>query len=82
VQVGPPRKWPREEKEQKWWDTDDYSWSDRSTRLIGISEAQKPYAVSVLQISRYSTPDDNVGGEPDALRNKGGRAPKNRAFSW
>jgi hypothetical protein len=40
MQEGPPRKWPRKEKEQKWWDTDDYSWSDRGTRLIGIVEAQ------------------------------------------
>jgi hypothetical protein len=30
---------PGEEKEQKWWDTDDYSWSDWGTRLIGIVEA-------------------------------------------
>jgi hypothetical protein len=48
VQEGPPRKWPREEKEQKWWDTDYYSWSNRSTRLIGISEPQQSYAVSLL----------------------------------
>lgn len=30
---------PREEKEQKWWDTDYYSWLNRNTRLIGIGEA-------------------------------------------
>jgi hypothetical protein len=29
---------PREEKEQKWWGTDYYSWANRSTRLIGIAE--------------------------------------------
>jgi hypothetical protein len=64
------RKWPRKEKEQKWWGTDYYSWSDRSTRLIGIAEAQQSYTVSLLQISRYSTPDDNVGREHGAPRRR------------
>jgi hypothetical protein len=27
-------------RRKKWWDTDYYSWSNRSTRLIGIIEAQ------------------------------------------
>jgi hypothetical protein len=52
--------------------TDGYSWSNRSTRLIGIAEAQLAYAVSVLRISRYSTPDDNVGRELGADRPKTG----------
>jgi hypothetical protein len=39
---------PEKEKEQKWWDTDYYySWSNRSTRLMGKGGSRSPGNLTV-----------------------------------
>jgi hypothetical protein len=35
-------------KEEYWWDTNNFSWSNRSTRVMRIVEApEQPYTVSI-----------------------------------
>jgi hypothetical protein len=43
--------------EERWWDTNIFSWSNRSTRVIEVVEApEQSYTVSIAQGQRESTP--------------------------